>query len=86
MEKEAKPTWDYFELLIFILGWMGLFLFLIAVIFAHHLGFITALKVSLGYWLFIIIIFISIIFLNLVYILLRRTLRYFKKKSESVIN
>ena len=82
MEKEAKPTWDYFELLIFIIGWIGLFLFLIAVIFAHHLGFITALKVSLGYWLFIILIFISIVFLNLLFILMRKTYRYFNKDKS----
>jgi len=81
MEKEYKPTWDYFELLLFILGWMGLFLFLIALIFAHHVGLISALKVSLGYWVFIIIIFISIIFINMLYLLFRKTLQLIKEKK-----
>jgi hypothetical protein len=80
--KEAKPTWDYFELLIFILGWIGLFLFLIAVIFAHHIGFLTALKVSLGYWIFIIIVFCSILFINLLYILLKKTIRLLKREDN----
>jgi hypothetical protein len=82
MEKEYKPTWDYFELLLFILGWLGLFLFLIALIFAHHVGLISALKVSLGYWVFIVIIFISIIFINMLYLLLRKTLRYLKRNRN----
>jgi hypothetical protein len=81
MEKESKPTWDYFELLLFILGWMGLFLFLIALIFAHHVGLISALKVSLGYWLFIITIFISIIIINLLYLLLKKSIRFIKRKK-----
>jgi len=81
MEKEYKPTWDYFELLLFILGWLGLFLFLIALIFAHHVGLISALKVSLGYWVFIIIIFISIIFINMLYLLFRKTLQLIKEKK-----
>ena len=81
MEKEYKPIWDYFELLLFILGWLGLFLFLIALIFAHHVGLISALKVSLGYWVFIIIIFISIIFINMLYLLFRKTLQLIKDKK-----
>jgi hypothetical protein len=87
MEKESKPTWDYFELLLFILGWLGLFLFLIALIFAHHVGFFSAIKVSIGYWIFIIIIFLAIILLNLLYILFQKTFHYINyiirvKKSE----
>ncbi len=82
MEKEYKPTWDYFELLLFILGWLGLFLFLIALIFAHHVGLISALKVSLGYWIFIIIIFISIIFINMLYLLFQKTRRYLKRNRN----
>jgi hypothetical protein len=81
MEKEAKPNWDYFELLIFIICWIGLFLFLIAVVFAHHIGFISALKVSLGYWLFIIIVFMAIICLNLLYLLLKKTFQFIKKNK-----
>jgi len=83
MEKQAKPTWDYFELLLFILGWLGLFLFLIALIFAHHIGFITALTVSLGYWLFILVIFVLIIFLNLFYILLKKTIQKIKRRKSN---
>jgi hypothetical protein len=79
MEKESKPTWDYFELLLFILGWLGLFLFLIALIFAHHVGLISALKVSLGFWVFIIIIFLSIIIINLLYILFQKSLQFLIK-------
>ncbi len=81
MEKEYTPTWDYFELLLFILGWLGLFLFLIALIFAHHVGLISALKVSFGYWVFIIIIFISIIFINMLYLFFRKTLQLIKEKK-----
>jgi len=29
MEKEYKPNWDCFELLLFILVWLGLFLFFV---------------------------------------------------------
>ena len=81
MERESKPTWDYFELLLFILGWLGLFLFLIALIFAHHVGLISALKVSLGYWVFIVIVFISIIIINLVYLLFQKTLKIYRKSK-----
>jgi len=84
MEKESKPTWDYFELLLFILGWLGLFLFLIALIFAHHVGFFSALQVSLGYWIFIIIIFIAIIILNLLYILLQKILQHVRKVKKRI--
>lgn len=83
MEKEYKPTWDYFELLLFILGWLGLFLFLMALIFAHHVGLISALKVSLGYWVFIIIIFISIFFINMLYLLLQKTLQFIKRVKNT---
>jgi hypothetical protein len=79
MEQEAKPTRDYFELLVFILGWLGLFLFLIALLFAHHIGFFTALKVSLGYWLFIVIVFAAILLLNLLYIMGKKTVYMIKK-------
>ncbi|MCK4558673.1 MAG: hypothetical protein KAV45_02745 [Calditrichia bacterium] len=83
MEKEYKPTWDYFELLLFILGWLGLFLFLMALIFAHHVGLISALKVSLGYWVFIVIIFISIFFINMLYLLLQKTLQFIKRVKNT---
>jgi hypothetical protein len=79
MERESKPTWDYFGLLFFILAWMGLFLFLIALVFAHHVGFISALKVSLGYWIFIIVVFLCIIILNLIYLLIKKTFRFYNK-------
>jgi len=83
MEKEAKPTWDYFELLLFILSWLGIFLLLVALIFAHHVGLISALKVSLGYWIFVIVIFVLIITINLIYLLVQKTLRMFKKSNNS---
>jgi hypothetical protein len=83
MEKESKPTWDYFELLLFILGWLGVFLLLVALIFAHHVGLINALKVSLGYWVFIIVIFVSLILINLIYLLIQKTLRMFKNNNNS---
>jgi len=81
MEKQSKPTWDYFELLLFILGWLGLFLFLIALIFGRHVGFISALKVSLGYWIFIFIVFLFIIILNLSYLLLKKIHKIIKKRN-----
>ena len=84
MEKSPKPTWDYFELLLFIVGWLGLFLFLVALIFAQHIGIFTALKVSLGYWLFIIIVFLSIILLNLLYILIKKSLRLLNKNRSNI--
>ena len=81
MEKESKPTRDYFELLLFILGWLGLFLFLIALIFGRHVGFISALKVSLGYWIFIIIVFLLIIILNLSYLLFQKIRQIINKRN-----
>jgi hypothetical protein len=78
MQKKAKPTWDYFELLLFILGWLGLFLFLIALIFAHHIGFFTALKVSLGYWIFIVIVFAATA-LSMNYILVTNNEKHFSR-------
>jgi len=72
MERESKPNRDYLELILFMTGWLGLFLLLIALLFAHHVGLLNALSVSLGYWFFIIIVFGLILLLNLGYILFKK--------------
>ena len=78
LEREYRPYRDYFTLIIYLLVWIGLFLGLTALIFASHIGFVKALKVSLVYWLFIIIVFVSILMLNLIYMIVKRILLLIK--------
>lgn len=72
MEKEAKPLREYFGIILFIILWLGLFLILVGLLFTKHIGIVSALKISLGFWFFIIIVFALIILANITYILIRK--------------
>lgn len=80
MEKEYKPNWDYFELIIFIAIWLGIFLFFVALLFGHHVGYWKAINVCFWYWIFILIVFLLIIALNLLAIGISQCIKYYKGK------
>ena len=63
--KLAKPTWEYFKLIIFVTFWFGLVLFLIAIIFGRVLGYESALTICFWFWILVVVIFTSIIPSNL---------------------
>ena len=80
MEREYKPVWDYYELVIFIVLWLGLFLFFLALLFGHHVGYWRALSVSFWYWIFILTVFFWIIALNLLASGISRCIKYLRGK------
>ena len=80
MENEYKPNWDYFELIIFILVWLGLFLFCIALLFGHHVGYWRAISICFWYWIFILIVFLLIIALNLLALGISQCIQFLKRK------
>jgi hypothetical protein len=81
LEKEAKPTRDYFELLFFVLLWIAIFLVLAALLFSKHVGFLNAMYVYFWYWIFILIVFLIIIALNSITLKLTKTFKMFKRKK-----
>jgi hypothetical protein len=82
-EKEVHPTREYLGILGFILGWFGLFLLLVAVLFGKHIGLKWTLLTSLGFWTILIIIFGFIFLINIAgmfYLKLRAGFRRKMKK------
>ncbi len=71
----VNPTWEYYKLISFIVGWIGVFLFLLAVIFGRQVGYETALFICFWFWLLIILVFLLIIFGNFGIIILKKILK-----------
>lgn len=96
MEKKHRPTREYIKLLLFIVGWIELFLFIVAALFGRVLGFKITFLICFWIGVIIIAVFLSIILMNFVavgfqklyfwFIATRRTgiiRRGLKGKSES---
>jgi hypothetical protein len=80
---QTNYTLEYFKLVIFVLFWIGLFLFLVAILFGQVLGYKSALIMCFCLWILAIAIFISIILCNLVVIILSKMFCKFIGKTKS---
>ena len=69
MEKDIDPTREYLNILGFILGWFGLFLLLMAILFSAHIDFGLALLTFFGLWFMLIIVFALIFMINIISVL-----------------
>ena len=84
---QTNQTLEYFKLVIFVLFWIGIFLFFAAILFGQVLGYKSALIMCFCLWILVIAIFISIIFCNLVVIILSKMFSKFigKKRVREVL-
>ena len=73
--RQVNPTWEYFKLISFVVGWFGVLLFLLAVIFGRHVGYESALRICFGFWIMIILVFMLIVLGNLGLVFLQRIMR-----------
>lgn len=70
IHKQTNLVWDHFKSIFFAMFWIGVVLFLMAIIFAQQIGLKTSLLVCLWYWVVVVVVFFALIFLNLVAILI----------------
>ncbi len=70
-----NPTWEYFKLVSFVVGWFGVFLFLLAIIFGRHVGYETALLICFWFWIMIVLVFLVIVLGNIGIVFLQRILK-----------
>jgi len=72
MEKKTNPTWEYFKLILFVIGWIELFLFFISVLWGRILGYQLIFMICFWIGVIIGIVFLSIILFNLLMIGLQK--------------
>jgi hypothetical protein len=82
MEKKANPTREYFKLIAFVVGWVELFLLMVAVLLGRHMGF--RLTIAVCFWIgaTILIVFASILVINLSIICVQKLFKGIIKKHE----
>lgn len=82
LEKETNPTWEYYKSIIFVIFWIELVLFLIAIIFGRLLGYNFTLITCLWLGIIVAAVFTSIVFANLAVIFFYKAYLKIKKKME----
>jgi len=80
--KQTNLTWEHFKLIFFAMFWIGLVLFLMAVVFAGQIGLKTSLLICFWYWVVVVMVFFSIILLNLAAILIFKLYRMVNKRKK----
>jgi len=84
MEPKHHPLRDYFKLVLFVIGWMELFLLLFGLLFGGVLGYKNALTVCFWFGVLLLAVFLSIILANLLWIgILELYDRILRKKNDA---
>ena len=79
---QTNHTLEYFKLIIFVLFWIGLVLFFMAILFGQVLGHESALITCFWLWILVIVIFTSIIVCNLASIFFSKMFLKFKERKK----
>lgn len=82
IHKQSNLIWEYFKLIFFAMSWIGLVLFLMAIVFAQQIGLKTSLLVCFWYWVVVVAVFFSMIIINLVMILTNKLYLTAKKRKN----
>jgi len=72
INQQTNPTWEHFKFIIFVIFWLGLILFLIALLFGRQVGYESALKICFWLWIILIVVFVLIVLCDLAVIFLRK--------------
>lgn len=79
---QTNYTVEYFKLIIFVIFWIGIFLFFIAILFGQVLGYESSLIICFWFWILVIVIFTSIILCNLALILFSNRVLKFRERKK----
>lgn len=80
IHKRTNLIWEHFKLIFFAMLWIGLVLFLMAIVIARQIGLKTSLIVCFWYWAVVVVVFFTIIFLNLAIIFILKFYRTVNKR------